>query len=135
MSPENALVNVGELTKPATVLIEKISDALGGYFKPYQIRRVAAAEADAEKIHALAQLEISDLQRRALQRFVAEEAKRQDNIEAITAKALPEVTPDALSEKVEDDWIVNFFDKCRLISDDEMQALWSKVLAGEANAP
>ena len=28
-----------------------------------------------------------------------------------------------------------FFDKCRLISDDDMQSLWAKVLVGEANAP
>ena len=28
-----------------------------------------------------------------------------------------------------------FFDKCRLISDKEMQDLWSRLLAGEANQP
>jgi hypothetical protein len=48
---------------------------------------------------------------------------------------LPELTEAATPEKLEDDWITNFFDKCRLISDEEMQTLWSKVLAGEANAP
>jgi len=36
---------------------------------------------------------------------------------------------------MEDDWISNFFDKCRLISDDQMQLLWAKLLAGEANSP
>ena len=33
------------------------------------------------------------------------------------------------------DWITNFFDKCRIVSDEEMQSLWAKVLAGEANSP
>ena len=33
------------------------------------------------------------------------------------------------------DWMANFFDKCRIISDEEMQGLWAKVLSGEANAP
>src|SRR5262249_43209010 len=28
-----------------------------------------------------------------------------------------------------------FFDKCRLISDEEMQNLWARVLAGQANSP
>jgi hypothetical protein len=135
MDQHNSLVNLGELSRPATVLIERISDALGGYFRPYQIRRVAAAEADAEKIKALAQIEITDLQRRALQRFIAEEAKKQDNIESITSKALPGLQEGASPQNVEDDWITNFFDKCRLISDDEMQGLWARVLAGEANAP
>lgn len=34
---ENPLVKLGDLTKPATFLIEKISDAVGGIFKPHQI--------------------------------------------------------------------------------------------------
>lgn len=135
MTENTSLVNIGELSKPATVLIEKISDAVGGIAKPWQIRRVAKAQAEADKIKAIAHIEIDELQRRALQRFVAEEAKKQSNIEEITAKALPQVKDDAKPENIEDDWITNFFDKCRLISDDEMQALWSKVLAGEANAP
>ena len=36
---------------------------------------------------------------------------------------------------MENDWIVNFFDKSRIVSDNEMQDLWSRVLAGEANLP
>ena len=41
---DNPLVNLGDLSKPAVVLVEKISDAVGGIFKPYQIVRVAKAE-------------------------------------------------------------------------------------------
>jgi Protein of unknown function (DUF2806) len=135
MDDTNSLVSLGDLTKPANTLVEKISDAIGGIFKPYQIKRVAQAEAEADKIHAVAQIEITDLQRRAMARFFAEEAKKQDNIEAITRKALPEVTEQARPDQVEDDWITHFFDKCRLISDNEMQSLWSRVLAGQANSP
>jgi hypothetical protein len=131
----NSLINLGELSKPATVLVEKISEAIGGFFEPYQIRRVARAEADADRIRASAAIEVSDLQRRALQRWIAEEAKRQDNIEAITAKALPNLVDTAEPERIEDDWITNFFDKSRLISDHEMQALWAQLLSGEANHP
>jgi Protein of unknown function (DUF2806) len=36
---------------------------------------------------------------------------------------------------VNDDWITNFFDKCRIVSDEEMQQIWAKVLAVEANKP
>lgn len=131
----NSIVNLGDLTKPATVLIEKISDAIGGVFKPYQIRRLAQAEAEADKIKALARIEIGELPQRALARFVAEEAKKQNNIESITRKAVDDLGEDSRPQDVEDDWISNFFDKCRLISDEEMQSLWAKVLAGEANKP
>jgi hypothetical protein len=135
MSNGNSLINLGDLSKPATVLIEKISDALGGIFRPYQIRRVAQAEGDADKIREVARIEVTELHRRALQRFIQEEAKRQDNIENITRLALPEVSAAAKPEQVADDWITDFFDKCRLISDGDMQRLWARVLAGEANNP
>lgn len=132
---ESSLINLGELSKPATVLVEKISDAVGGIFKPYQIVRVAKAEAQADRVRAEGQIEISDLQRRAFHRFLEEEGKKQRNIEEITQKALPLLKEESKPNEVEDDWITNFFDRCRLVSDDEMQRLWSRVLAGEANSP
>jgi hypothetical protein len=135
LNDSGSLAPLGDLSKPANTLIEKISDAIGGIFKPSQIRRVARAEADADMIHAATQIEITELQRRALHRFILEEARKQDNIESITSKALPEVSAEATPESVEDDWIVNFFDKCRLISDEQMQTLWARVLSGEANSP
>ncbi len=132
---ENPLINIGELSKPATVLIEKISDAVGGIFEPYQIKRVAKAEAEAKVIEAKAEIEVTELQRRAFRRFLKEEERKQKNIEEITMKAVPQLNEKAQPDKLEEDWIANFFDKSRLISDDEMQTLWSRVLAGEANSP
>jgi hypothetical protein len=133
MDESKSLVNFGNLTKPANTLIEKISDAIGGIFRPYQIKRIAEAEAD--KIRAVSQIEITELERRAVTRLFVEEANKQNNIEAITTKALPELTEKAKPENVENDWITHFFDKCRLISDQEMQNLWAKVLAGQTNSP
>jgi hypothetical protein len=138
---DNSLIKIdlGDWSKPANTLIEKCAEAVGGIFRPSQIRRVAQAEADAREIRAVAQInaqiKVTKLQRRALTRFVAEETKKQVNIETILRKALPEVNADAKPEKMGADWITNFFDKCRLISDEQMQILWAKVLAGEANAP
>lgn len=131
----NSIINLGELAEPAKVLVEKVSDAVGGVFKPYQIKRVAKAEAEAEIIKAKTQIEISELQQRALNRFLLEEATKQENIESITSKAIPLLNDAAEPENIERDWMVDFFDKSRLISDDEMQELWAGVLAGEANVP
>ncbi|MFC2071821.1 DUF2806 domain-containing protein [Chloroflexota bacterium] len=136
MSDGFSLIRIdGKITEPATVLINKISAAIGGGFKPRQIRRVAEAEADAEVIKAKAQIEITALQQRALTRFVMEESKKQDNIESITEKAIGQLNASSTPQYIEDDWITNFFDKCRIISDEDMQILWAKVLAGEANSP
>jgi len=131
----NSLINLGDLAEPAKVLIEKVSEAVGGAFKPYQIKRVAKAEAEAEIIKANAQIEISELQQRALNRFLHEEATKQENIENITKKAIPQLGEGANPGEIEKDWLVDFFDKSRIVSDEEMQSLWSSILAGEANKP
>src|SRR5438105_2045776 len=70
-----------------------------------------------------------------MHRFLEEEAQRQKNIEEITNKALPQLKEGSDPSAMEDDWVTNFFDKSRIVSDSEMQDLWSRVLAGEANAP
>jgi hypothetical protein len=135
MDDSHSIIDLGKLAEPATALVNKISDAIGGIARPWQIVRVAEAQAEADKIKAISKIEISDIQDRALRRLVLEEAKKQNNIESIIAKALPQVTEESKPLDVEDDWIANFFDKCRLISDEDMQKLWAKVLAGESNQP
>lgn len=130
-----SLVNLGQLSQPADTLIKKVSSAVGGIFEPWQIKRVAKAETEASLIKAKAEIEITDLHRRAMHRFVEEEANRQENMEAITEKAIPQLEDGSDPSKMEDDWVTNFFDKSRTVSDNEMQDLWASVLAGEANSP
>jgi len=137
MSDNNSIsvIDIGKLSKPADTLIKKVSSAIGGIFEPWQIKRVAMAEAEASLIKAKAEIEITDLHRRAMHRFIEEEASRQNNMEEITKKALPQLRNDADPNKMENDWVTNFFDKSRIISDNNMQELWARILAGEANVP
>ena len=137
MPPDNpfALVNLGELSKPANTLIQKVSDAVGGLLAPWQIKRVAKAEAEAALMKRTSDIEITDLHRRAVHRWVEEEAQRQQNMESITAKALPQLSAESDPNSLDNDWIVSFFDRSRIVSDNEMQDLWSRILAGEANCP
>ena len=84
MSEGNSIVNFGDLSKPATVLIEKVSNAVGVLYEPRRIKKKAEAEAEAEKIKALASIELSDIQQRAIDRMVQQEGRKQENIEAIS---------------------------------------------------
>ena len=97
----NSIINLGDLAKPATILIEKISNAVGVVFEPYQIKRIAKANAEATRIEAFSKIEISDLERRAMRRFVTEEAARQANIENITRKSLPSLSESAHPREIE----------------------------------
>jgi len=135
MADSNPLINLGELGKPATALIEKVSDAVGGICKPWQMKRIAKAEVEVEKIKSLGQIEVSDIQQRAIQRLFIDEGKKQENIEAITAEATKNLNQEADPGRMEEDWISHFFEKCKNISNKEMQTLWANLLAGEANHP
>ena len=132
---DNSLINLGELSRPATVLVEKISDAVGAIAKPGQIVRIAKAEAQAARVHAETDIEIAELRQRAAYRSANEETIRQANMESTVAKAIPQLSEDSSPEKMEDDWVMNFFDKCRSTSDEDIQNLWARILAGEANNP
>ena len=145
-----SLVNFGDITKPATVLIEKSSEAVSSVLRPWQIRRVgsaeievatqriravAQAEADAAVIRAGGEAQAIDLYHRAVQRSILEDAEHQLNMESILGKAIPQLEPNASPEDVENDWYANFYSKCRITSDEGMQDLWSRILAGQANNP
>ena len=123
----NELKPIASLSKPANTLVEKVSDAVGGIARPWQIKRVAKAEADAKKTQALADVEVTEIEQRGLIRLAREQGQQQENIEQITYNALPHLSENANPESIEDDWLVHFFDRSRIVSDEEMQTLWSKI--------
>ena len=149
---DNPLAQITEgLTKPATVLIEKIADAIGILYEPKHIVEVAKAQAEAAIIQAESEIEIAksksevaiiqaeskieitNRHRRAGHRWLAEQDQRQASIENTIIKAIPQLNEDADPNAIEDDWIIKFFDKSRLVTDDKVQDLWASILAGEAN--
>ena len=137
--PGFSLVNVGALSKPADTLVTKISNAIGRHFDPRQEIRMAEAQARADRIRRVGAeetyIEIAKLRDRAAYRFANEEMTKQLNIESTIERALPGLDDNANPEAMDNDWIMNFFDKCRMVSDEDMQQIWAGILAGEANHP
>lgn len=135
MSDLGSVVNFGDLSKPVTVFIEKISEAIGGIAKPGQIKRVAKAEAEAAKIRALSNVEVNEIERRAIARILKEETRNQENIEGIIRKSIEYISDDSKPQELDKDWLSYFFSHAKLISDESMQSVWAKILAEEANEP
>lgn len=135
MADGNSLINLGDLSKPATVLVEKVCNAVGVIYEPTRIKRRARADAEAGKIAALASIELQDIERRALERLVHQEARKQENIERITAQAAAALPESAQVESLDEDWVAHFFKQCDTVSDQGMQSLWSRILSGEATSP
>jgi hypothetical protein len=125
------IANLTGLEKPITTLIEKISNATGVLYEPTKIVKKAMAEAKAAVILANSQVEATAIQRRAEQRW----QKEDENNASVLSKAIPLLEETAKPENIDSDWLANLFEKTKIVSDEEMQGLWAKVLAGEANTP
>jgi cell division protein FtsX len=113
-------INLSDLSKPATVLVEKVCNAVGMLYEPKHIKRVAKAEAAADEIRALGRIRTSALERRAMKRLVHQEARKQENIEQITSQAAKSLPQDAKVQDLDEDWVAHFFKQCDTVSDKEM---------------
>lgn len=70
-------------------------------------------------------------------RMVTKELKRQNNINNVVAVAAQSLKDEkeVSSEPVNPDWATRFFDIAQDISDETMQDLWGRILAGEVKRP
>lgn len=77
------------------------------------------------------------LEERTEKRIEYQEAKKQLNIESVTAYAAEELKKEkeVTNEPVDEDWTTRFFNIAEDISNEEMQALWGRILAGEIKKP
>ena len=146
------------VSEPAKKLIKVVSNGIGTVFRPramrneanakaYEIRTIAAAEADANTVKARGQLQTKmerinalaagnpELVERAKLRLLAREIEGQQNVEAIAEHALISL-PAAVSEQpVAEDWRRIFFLGAENICDQDLQLLWGEILAGEVTSP
>lgn len=140
MPPESRpLIDLGALSEPVTKLIESISSAVGALYEPMRIRKKAKAEAEAEVEAAIIRikgaLELQEIAARASERINILELRRQNNIQSIVGKAVRQL-PDSVSEEaVDEDWVVQFFNYCQDVSNEEIQLIWARLLAGEVAQP
>ncbi|WP_269224990.1 DUF2806 domain-containing protein [Flavobacterium eburneipallidum] len=77
------------------------------------------------------------LENRTQDRVSFQEAKKQLNIENVTAFAAEELRNEeaVTDESLDEDWTTRFFKIAEEVSNEEMQALWGKILAGEIKQP
>jgi hypothetical protein len=150
--PARSLAEISDqagLGKAAAAILSSVEKLLGAAFRPFQIRREGRATADAEayRIVTLAEANVragavaaegdADLAERARARVVSEIVREQRNIESIVGEALtlppPNGGDDIDRPKIEDDWMSLFLNTCKRFGDQEIQALFSRILAFQAN--
>ena len=127
-------LSLSGLSEPGTKLIEKVSDAIGVLYEPTRIRKKAKAEAEAKRTELISRLELEGIEKRAVERFLKRETKRQENIENITIQAAQSLSETDNVSDIDDDWIEAFFRECEDINDEQMQTLWGRILSEEAKS-
>ena len=142
--------------EPISKFIDAVSRGIGCAYEPRKVRRLA--DSKAYEISTIAdairknddlpicfekdgvQIDASDyraLAERANNRLMFQEMRKQQNIESIVEKAYKEVETftEVSSDPVGDDWIVRFFNSVEDVSDEKLQEIWGKILAGEIKKP
>ncbi|MCW5201127.1 DUF2806 domain-containing protein [Desulfobulbus sp. F4] len=160
--------DLGGLSEPMKKLIEVVAQGIGGWAKPWQIKRLANAKAyeietvtralrnnsdtlnlleyDGEKVKLLceqrgfspeAAQELIALNERTVSRLTHRELRRQENIEKAVSYAIDELlqVEHVSAEPVDEDWITRFFNIAEEVSNEDMQKLWGRILAGEVKQP
>lgn len=147
---------VTALVSPVNKLLDIVSSMFGKAYEPKHMRKIADAKAYeikviGEAIRANSDLPIAydksqitidatnfeELVKRAGNRLAIQEIVRQQNIENVVDYAYSDLKGQAPvdSVKPDDDWLLRFFSSVEDISNDEMQMLWGRLLAGEIKKP
>jgi len=103
------------------------------------MRIIAQAQADAQRILAANPTDLqveSEGDAPIIQRLDFQERKRHQNIlsvvggaaDALENREVPDQEPDH-------DWTARFFEFAQDVSDDDVRAIWAKILAGEVRSP
>ena len=143
---------VTALVSPVNKLIDVVSSMFGKAFEPKHMRKIADAKAYeintvGEAIRANSDLPISydknaitidvtdydELVKRAGNRLAVQEIVRQQNIENVIDYAYSDLREQEPVDNVkpDDDWLLRFFSSVEDVSNDKMQMLWGRLLAGE----
>jgi hypothetical protein len=141
-----SLVQGGSVRKSIAKFIDTIGDQISLFLEPTHVRRKGKAQADVRVVDAKADAEIAtvvlqnkialrDIEDRADERVRRREAKRQANLEAIAAQAVKELPESVSEEPVDEDWVAHFLNHCQDVSNQQMQTIWARLLAGEVARP
>lgn len=129
--------------KPIEKLIETVSSGIGVLYNPRAIKKEADAvaykmvvleEAKAKCILIAADSDV-DVYKRVTQRLFHQEVSRQINLDNVIEKTIGYLNDSVSEVPVDKDWRTKFFVKVQDVTNEDLQNLWSKVLANELSKP
>lgn len=131
--------------KPLEKLVEVISNGIGTFYRPRSIRKEADAKAykieiiEAAKTKALVEGKENKAETyiRIKERLLFSQVEKQNNIDNVVEVAAEHLGKEnkVSEEPVDRHWSKCFFNIVEDVSDEEMQTLWGRILAGEIKSP
>lgn len=112
-------------------LIDKISSATSWAFTRETPEKIAVNT----YIEEVKNSELPALPKAALIYGARKAIKEYANQNDVIQKAAQMLTGEDHAKEIDDSWITNYMDKIRLVSDQDFQLLWAKILAGEVEHP
>lgn len=144
------------LSEPLSKLIESVARGVGKIYEPMHIKRMAKAKSEeikliSDKVNENINLPTTyidgnisidasnseELLKRTGNRLLFQEMHKQQNIDSVVSHAYSELEneTEVSKEPINPDWIIRFMNSVEDISNEEMQILWAKILAGEIKKP
>lgn len=108
--------------------IGTLANAVKRYYEPTRRKREADADRYVKEQEALANLTVG-----AIDRVI--QANQEANLSSILDKVPQYREGEFSQEDVSEDWLLNFFDEAKNISDDEVQNIFAAILTGELEHP
>lgn len=127
----NSLISFDGFADVANNLIDKLSEAMGWIATHSTPNR----EAINTYIKEVQESNYDPLTKAALISHAKKTIREYSNQCNVVQNAMQHMLPSARPEEVDNDWMAQFMDKARLISDSEVQMIWGRILAEECNNP
>lgn len=126
-----SLINTDGLAKFGIALLDKLSNAIGWIADRETPEKIAIQE----YIDDIKRSNYDPLIKAAMisnaKKTIAEYSNQRD----IVHIAIQNINKDSQPDKIENDWLSQFMNKARLVSDSDFQQIWGRILAEECNAP
>ena len=127
----NSLISFDGAADVLNNLINKIADATGWI----ATHSTPAREAVNTYIKGIQESSYDPITKAALISNAKKIIKEYKNQNAVVQNAMQFMLPSAKPEEVDEDWMAQFMDKTRLVSNSEIQIIWGRILAEECNCP
>lgn len=126
-----SLISFDGFADVANNLIDKISNAVGWVVTHDTAKKIAIDT----YIKDIQNSNFDPITKAALISQANKTIREYNNQHNIISKALNMIGPSARPDDLDLDWISQFMDKTRLVSDSDFQIIWAKILAEECNSP